>query len=321
MQKLNSIRGEIDVLKETTRDSDDDFDNEPLDVQPNIENLRPKKSKWSDFVVNSQDTPDAGPSETMFLNNTQVVLEVPRKLKNLGNKSSFRCPSISKPSNINHNEDNIDNTEQSVKMEMDSYRPNASLPFSRQLHETNENANFINSSEFTPIKFGLTRKQIDGRAPKKYATPVINHSKWAQFVETEVESEDQDDFNDTSETMEGESNDNFTSKDNSTADLRQYERCNFNRQNNKTNLFKSLHVTKQESEDKKNKGFSICFVPTIVERSSKWAPLVETDIYGNKEDICKSTEENIDNNVGNPITANTLFALCEDNEYDEILDV
>lgn len=307
-------------MKESTIDSDDDFDNEPVHLQPNIAKLRPKKSKWSDFVETSQDTPDAGPSETMYLNNTEVVLEVPRKIKNLGKRSNFKCSSITKPSKSNHSEEKMcNNRESCAKVEMDSYSPNTSLLFSRQLQKANENANFIKSNESTLIKVESRRNQIDRSASKKFETPVVHNSKWAQFVKTEVESEDQENFDDTNETIEDENNGNFTSKDNSTEDLEQQQRCNFYKKNNKSSLFKNSHVTKQDFKVKKNKELSICIKPTV-KNNSKWAPLVETDNYVYKEDIYESIE-NVDDNVGNPITANTLFALCEDSELDEILDI
>lgn len=306
----------MDGLKETSRDLDDDLDNKPIDVKPNIENLKPKKSKWSDFVEKSRDTSDAGPSETMFFNNTEVVLEVPKKVRNLGKRSNFKCPSISKPSNSQHSKNNVDtNRESSAKIQMDSY--NTSLPFNRQLHERNVNTNIINSSESTLIKNESTKNQIDRRALQKFVTTVVNNSKWAQFVETEVESEDHDDYNDSTEAIDDENNDHFTSEDNCTEDLEQYDRYNFCMKNNNSSLFINSDLTKQEFEEKKNKDLGICVVPTLVKRSSKWVPFGESDKYVNKEDICES----IENNIVNPVTANTLFALCEDSELDEILDI
>lgn len=311
VQKLNEIRGEIDELKEPTRD----FDKESADVQPNIENLRPKKSKWSYFVEKPQDTPVAGPSDTMVLNNTKVVLEVRRKVRNLSNRRNFKCSPTSKPYNYNNCENN---SKSNVKMEMDSSTPNDSLPFSRQLCETNGNANFIKDSVHSPIKIEPTKNLENKRALKKFVTPVIDSSKWAQFVETEVEPED--DFNDISETIEGENKGSITIKNNSTEDLEQNERCNFYIKNAKSSTFKNSHVTNRKTEVNKTKDISIYVLPTIVKRSSKWASLVETDKYGNKEDTCESIE-NIDDKTRNTITANTLFNLCEDSELDEILDI
>lgn len=254
----------------------------------------------------SPDTPDVEPSVTMFLNNTEVVLEVPRKVRNLGKRSNFKCPTILKPSNSNHCEDN---SERSTKVEMDCSTRNASLSFSRQFRVTNENANSIKSTESSPIKIVSTKNQEDRRAPKKFVPPVVNCSKWAQFVAAEVESENQDDFNDTSETVEGENNDNFTSKDNSTEDLEQYEKFNFYMKNTKPSAFINSHVTNQESQLKKKKDLNIYVLPTFIKRSSKWA-----------KDTSESTE-NIVDNVRSSITANSLFALCEDSEFDEILDI
>lgn len=295
-------------MKETT--CDDEFDSKRVDVQPNIENFEPKKSKWTDFVGKLEDIPAAGLSESMFLN-AEVVLEVPKKVRKLGKRNNFRCPSISKSSNNNeHDMDN--NREFSAKKEMDSYRLNASFPFSRQLHETNGNANFINSIESIPIKIESTKDQMDKRASKKFVTPVVNNSKWAQFVETEVESEDQDDFDDTSETIEDENNDNLTSKDNTTEGSEHHEKYNFCMKNNKSSLFKTSHALKRESELEKIKNLSNCFIPNVV----KQAQIMETDKNGSKD-----TSKIEYDHVQNPITANTLFALCEDSELDKILDI
>ncbi|XP_026323478.1 uncharacterized protein LOC113232843 [Hyposmocoma kahamanoa] len=308
VQKLNGIRGEIDVLKETTYD--DEFDNKRVDVQLNIENSDPKKSKWTDFVGKLEDTPAAGLSESMFLN-AEVVLEVTKEVRKLGKRNNFKCPFISKSSN--NNEHDIDNNREScAKKEMDSYRLNASFPFSRQLHETNGNANFINSIESIPIKIESTIDQMDKRAPKKFLTPVVNNSKWAQFVETEVESEDQNDFYDTSETIEDENNDNLTSKDNTTKGSEHHEKYNFCIKNNKSSLFKTSYALKRKSEQEKNKNLSNSSIPNI----AKQAQIMETDKIGSKD-----TPKIEYDHVQNPVTANTLFALCEDSELDKILDI
>lgn len=302
VQKLNGIRGEIDELTKTTKESDNDFENQPV-LQPNIENFRPKKSKWTDFAEKSQDTTtaDPDPNKSMFLNNIGV-LEVPRKIRNLGNRSiNFRCPSISKPSKSNNSEDNIHNErESSAKLERDSYGPKASLLLSSQLHETNDYAKFIKSNEIIPIKIESTKKQMNERDNKKFVTPLVNNSKWTQFVETEVESEGGDHFNDTNETIKDENYDYFIGNDNSTEDSEHYaneyenEKCAIHMNNTKTKLI-------QKHEVKTNKG------------------LINMDKYGNK-DTCESTK-NIDDNIGNSIMTNTLFALCEDSDLDEILDI
>lgn len=302
-------------MKDTARESDDDFDDEPVNLQPNIEHFKPKKSKWTDFVEKSRETPTAEPSDSIFLN-TEVVLEVPKKVRNLGKRNNFKCPSLSKPPN--NNEDYMENNrESSAKKEMDSYRPYGSFQFSGQLCETNGNANLIMSSESIPIKTETTKHQMDKEAPKKLVTPVVNNSKWAQFVETEVEPEDQDDFNDTTgETIESVNNDNY-SKDNGTEDSELDEKYHFYMKNDKQSLFKNSYIFRKESEMEKS-NLSGSFVPTVVKESFKWASLVETDKNSNK-----STFEiaNVHGHTQNPITSNTLFALCEDSELDEILDI
>lgn len=318
VQKLNGIRGEIDELNETSIDFDNNTDNEPNCVNPNLKH-KPMKSKWSDFFEICDDAPEPGPSKPMHLNDAKVVLEIPKKRRNLGKE---RCSTNSKPTKSAYCNDIM-----SVKMESEVCKHNVSLPFSTKLHDTNDNLMYKSSFKSTLIKTESTQNKI--RTPKKIVTPLINNSKWAQYTETKAEPEDKFNLNNSSEitvSENSENNDNFISKDDSTGDFNKNEIYSFCMKKNKNNLFQNLKVFQNDKEkpeykkaDMENNNNLGIFSKPYVKKHSKRAHFIDEG-YANKEDICNSTE-NIGNIPGISKKAVTLFSLCDDSDLDKILDL
>ncbi|CAG4963312.1 unnamed protein product [Parnassius apollo] len=175
VQKLNAVRGQTEEEKLATVYSEDDIEDciENNEIFNSLE--QQGKSKWSSFIENNEDN-SQDVNEPMFLDNKEVVLEIPTKRKKIKDpkytrtvpnatfedKSYIEIQNYYKRSEIIENTPSIDEITEYVKVTEPCSKP----------HEKPNNVN----------------KNLVHHEPKVRA-PVQKSSKWAQFVEPENDLE------------------------------------------------------------------------------------------------------------------------------------
>ncbi|CAB3231356.1 unnamed protein product [Arctia plantaginis] len=174
VQKLNSMRGEIDELKcgQMQRNSQSDEEGDDKELLESIEVVsqpQPVSSKWSDYLE-IPETVDEEKNESIYLGEAEVVLEIPKKRrKKLGKycKSSINTVSATATeSQSTHPEDKV------------------LVPFSNDC--TLKSMNQSNVCEVKKLYFDSLSYQASNSHCNENIPPVISkQSKWAEFIEDE----------------------------------------------------------------------------------------------------------------------------------------
>lgn len=184
VQKLNGLRAEINELEINKDDSDEEIENKLVDHKPNLGNLKPNTSKWSEYVDKTEEITETTHIETMYLNNTEVVLEVPKKTTKRAKCSNFKCPtkrhkvSANKCAEIHSGIENVF----SNKI-LEPHIPPHERDFTK-LFKTQTNDVILKTEPNVESSPPVTNKK---EGPEKFVpTSVNSDSKWAQFVDTDV---------------------------------------------------------------------------------------------------------------------------------------
>lgn len=210
VQKLNGIRGEMDETKSSQSISTDDENENTTNVTPIVQSLQNKPSKWSEYVeksVENTETPKSD-DDKMYLDDSEVVLEIPKKRRKICNKRFNRnqitktCfDSVQSEENYvssstcvpKHGPTNFGSTQFGNVMKNKTFTPpvkkDTSLPsdFGIPAYSSKwaglDNELVVNEpsnseeTEFSPL-------QTNANTRKTFVPPAINkNSKWAKFAE------------------------------------------------------------------------------------------------------------------------------------------
>ncbi|XP_063829273.1 MRN complex-interacting protein-like [Ostrinia nubilalis] len=208
VQKLNGIRGELDECKSSQSIStgDEESENENnTTIAPKITaSVQNKQSKWSDFVENTAENLEVpNNDDKMYLNHTEVVLEMPKKRRKILGKRSIKNENNRTCSNTS---DLVESNENDMLTELPKHEPCPS--FSRMQESNVMKRTFTppikNNNSPTKIEtpFNTKWNELDNESDKstfkteqplsqtnnvmkiKYKPPAINkNSKWAKFAE------------------------------------------------------------------------------------------------------------------------------------------
>lgn len=168
VQKLNTMRGDIDNKKSTEDiDSEDEDVSEPGDLHRSpiapSSNKPITNSKWSNFVDEPEIVEE--PAIDMKLGDAEVVLEIPKK----------RRRAVKRQFNNSNNKDYENHKEPSP--------PPKIIPFSSTSTKLNTLPLTSNSE--------IATKSNSKPNVKKFIPPIVNKdSKWAQFTEETEECAD-----------------------------------------------------------------------------------------------------------------------------------
>ncbi|XP_059048977.1 MRN complex-interacting protein [Achroia grisella] len=161
VQKLNSIRGEINELKELHTenfDNDNEFENSTTVHDNDTDNDASikRETKWAQYV--NKEPVEVNSTEPMYLGDTEVVLEVPKN--------------VSKKRKRIHNRDRISPIKSPLNNfdEMDNVGSGANALFSM---ESNINRDYIESDE--------NNVNNENEQTTKFLSSKIKRSKWGQY--------------------------------------------------------------------------------------------------------------------------------------------
>ncbi|XP_049887396.1 MRN complex-interacting protein [Pectinophora gossypiella] len=211
VQKLNGIRGEMDELKETKRlDSDDE--EEFIEDNTHIEECDVKtsksqtNSKWSKYIDDSEEVTESVPEATMYLNNTEVVFEMPKKRK----RTNFKTPVLRTPlwnsnskkqtddsqSNVNSNTSNpvYDNDGDDLASITMMHSETKYLATTEPEVKKYLPSNYFIEHELVKENTQLPVNDQKTVPPMLALQKVSSTSKWAQYVDEEFEDNDESDM-------------------------------------------------------------------------------------------------------------------------------
>ncbi|XP_075983871.1 uncharacterized protein LOC142981683 [Anticarsia gemmatalis] len=239
VQKLNSLRGEIDELKcgqmARNQDSDEASESESLELQEcNFQPAAVKDSKWSNYVEQQEEKLEE-PNEPMLLGDAEVVLEIPKK-----RRKQFQ--SFSRTNRYSKTEAGDYGTRQNT---YDKVNTDDSLSIST-IHSVSSIEPASNFGTGIFDKENRTKAKVPH---KTFAPPVLSkNSKWAEFNETDAAlSPDMD-----------KPQNNIT---------KAYSNVNVNLK------YESL----QPDEIKKGIEMKKKFIPPVLNKNSKWAQFADAD--------------------------------------------
>lgn len=178
VQKLNSMRGEIDELKcgqmQINCQSDEEGDDMELleSIQP-VSQKQSVSSKWSGYLE-APETVDEDKNESMYLGNAEVVLEIPKKRRKQSSnycKNNRNCASTA--SNASHS------TEYGTYPKTEVLVPLSNDP-------TQKSKNHSNVEEIKELYSDNQSFQASNVQCNENIPPVVNkQSKWAEYIEDE----------------------------------------------------------------------------------------------------------------------------------------
>lgn len=201
VQKLNGIRGDIDEASSSYKEESDEDCDKTQEITLNVEKQRPNKSKWSDFV-DKEEIPQVNNEETLYIDDKEVVLEVPKKrIKKLGR--NFKNPAKSEKTNGHEktcfSEIKTSNSPRKLSAVYGNVPLNDSMniPFSNQMRlETTQKTN----EEIIPNEIQTRCKNVEFQSntihkenlfAKTFLPPAVkSNSKWAQFVDNDDQTEE-----------------------------------------------------------------------------------------------------------------------------------
>lgn len=172
VQKLNSARGEVDETNEIAKlneSSDEELPQiDETDIGKNEVDL---KSKWSEFVDNTENVKEPEP-DTMCFDNAEVVLEIPTKRRKFTNKAKTTKSDSVQMTYPNKTADSLRNIHQLAVPQMYNVK-NKPIVNIVQTNEDQLNDNI-------PKECIKTTKAIaETFVPHK----IDKNSKWAQFAD------------------------------------------------------------------------------------------------------------------------------------------
>lgn len=218
VQKLNGIRGEIDELNESIELTKNDEDDEELeDSSPHIklqasdERKTSNESKWSNFIEETE-CPTSEENESMYLGNTEVVLEVPvrkrkkykpptstvESLPNMHNYEPNKSEYKYEQSDPAYNYEPVNRQRKTSKAEpcTSNYSSFFKSKFNVQATISNPEVPVKNNSLPLPyvtnekVTEKLSIRDVNDVKLKMYEPPKVNqNSKWAEFVDEPDENE------------------------------------------------------------------------------------------------------------------------------------
>lgn len=168
VQKLNTLRGEIEDEKLNSVNSDDNNSNSEENIEKNIvKNEIRTKSKWSTYIENEAEQVN----EPMYLGNNEVCLEIPSK-----HTKAFKRKKV-----IPTNKENMISFRAPYKCESE----NTTMAFTQKLVES---VNSVDDKSNTVISNETIHsyKTVSSYIEKSFEKPKVHkNSKWAQFVESD----------------------------------------------------------------------------------------------------------------------------------------
>ncbi|CAK1599995.1 unnamed protein product [Parnassius mnemosyne] len=177
VQKLNSIRGQTEEEKLITVYSDDDIGDcsENNEIVNSTE--QQSKSKWSSFIEKDEDNSQVV-NEPMFFDSKEVVLEMPTKRKKIIGPKSTNKHTVSRVSFEDKSYNEIQN----------DYECNESFENTPSIHEITEYVKITEPCLKPHQKPNKVNKNLVQNEPK-VGPAIQKSSKWAQFVEPEIDIE------------------------------------------------------------------------------------------------------------------------------------
>ncbi|CAH0406063.1 unnamed protein product [Chilo suppressalis] len=207
VQKLNAMRGELNDLKIT-----EDYlvsEDEDVEVSSSIDLTQKKPSKWSEYVDKYEaiETTDVG-DKTMFLENKEVVLDIPKKKRqkrsydNERPQKSYKMakPEIDLGSQEKYSIESYAKTIESVtqntaetKCKYGNLQKETTFDEFSEKNKSQEDYNNLENLDFCTASIQNCSKTLQTSKPSKlkFIPPIINaNSKWAKFTESGNEQEE-----------------------------------------------------------------------------------------------------------------------------------
>ncbi|CAG9107582.1 unnamed protein product [Plutella xylostella] len=205
VQKLNVIRGEVDLTEISNSIIDTDDDDDYICDGENITNSSESNkipSKWSNYVESK--TNDIEENNTEFLNNCEVVLEIPKKRPRMNYQATKKHKKCSKNlSNSDDDNDSFSDSNKNNRHEIQKNKENVStierkaifVPPILNHHCKPEygvilNDNDTNYSNTSSDNVSKENTNLVNKSPKLQI--MSSSSKWAQYVD-DCENHDIDD--------------------------------------------------------------------------------------------------------------------------------